>query len=927
MTAMKPAITTQAEHSHMGDCNADISGPETLANQDEIVLIEHLPGRRVHLQDFFWTGAEDAPSWLDPDQAINFYETRTVHHTATVYVTGEDSGKNGDLPGGGHQEPGCISCIEPTPTLIDPDQDIGVLVGDDPGPRYWLLTVLRAGENVPPKVELKLARLYRAAFARQQQRHLGLLLTDPRLRRATKKHGALDGHKSLTGMSNDNGVKNLMKSLLTTGTAISISEISTSSSNLLNETSGKKRMRQVRIIGGELIKKNSMNIEENSSNQIIDESTLLNNSNYTNDDINSIGEVSSLAPIVSLKFDDAGLNGTLIENGEITKALNLSSNKSVINPQPLRSNSGFYPDFTMDEFEQSNSVNTTSSDIFIYDKNFNINTVNISDDHSDEILKQYAFNNSINQKEINSSSRLRTAGIGIVQVRMQNTTVLNDGSTRLIYSVHLGGKPVPAETAAKDMALLSPQEVALELGAPVIIQSEPYLKESRPLALSRSRDAWLLLGAGGAGLAFLIIIIAGLVITAKRKRAHSAVSVPPTQSILKKERGYTSTTSGLDNTGYTSETEGRTDGTSQRQTPVSVSRTTPITSNTPATMDDDIQELSSDNDEEQTKKSTQETWDIEDYPTMRVKSRMDRKIIKRSGAIDTPGSPDSMDTVVECHEQREIIDNGCVQTVDETASPHSYLSMPSCKLFPSMRTVEPLSRILEPVVIRHLDMEFETPEMSRRDNGFERRKSSGIESLTRTRSALKDPGVVGPIVWDLRKHSAVEESTDVERQLPSSGPVGRARRRLHELLEDSFNLFSARDVKTKENVISSSLRPNSAAISSDRVTMFSESKETSTHVSPNASPKDYSIMRPRTSLSRNGLEEVIPETGNTGPSSRSAWGTRPMSAGPFHRPNLPEVNVTRILADSHLIPDDPAVPLIAAIKKELDKFTPEISRT
>lgn len=53
--------------------------------------------------------------------------------------------------------------------------------------RYWLLTVLQAGENVPPKVELRLARLYKAAFARQQQRHLGLLTTDPRLRRATNK--------------------------------------------------------------------------------------------------------------------------------------------------------------------------------------------------------------------------------------------------------------------------------------------------------------------------------------------------------------------------------------------------------------------------------------------------------------------------------------------------------------------------------------------------------------------------------------------------------------------------------------------------------------------------------------------------------------------------------------------------------------------
>lgn len=266
-----------------------------------------------------------------------------------------------------------------------------------------------------------------------------------------------------------------MKSLLTTGTTISISEISTTS-NLLNETGVIKRMRQVKIIGDELIKRNNMNIYESSSNQIIDETTSLNNFNFTNDDRDSMEGVSSITPIVSLKFDDTALNGTLIENEKIVKALNLSGNKNVIDPQPLRSNPGFYPDFTMDEFEQSNSVNTTSSDIFIYDKNFNINTVNISENHSDEFLKQYGFNNSINQKEINSSSsKLRTAGIGIVQVRMQNTTVLNDGSTRLIYSVHLGGKPVPAETAAKDMALLSPQEVALELGAPVIIQSERKL--------------------------------------------------------------------------------------------------------------------------------------------------------------------------------------------------------------------------------------------------------------------------------------------------------------------------------------------------------------------------------------------------------------------------------------------------------------------
>lgn len=75
--------------------------------------------------------------------------------------------------------------------------------------------------------------------------------------------------------------------------------------------------------------------------------------------------------------------------------------------------------------------------------------------------------------DVRSKMRLVDGSVpGIVKVRMQNTSVIEGGATRLIYSVHLDGKPVPAETAARDMALLSPQEVALELGAPVIIQSE-----------------------------------------------------------------------------------------------------------------------------------------------------------------------------------------------------------------------------------------------------------------------------------------------------------------------------------------------------------------------------------------------------------------------------------------------------------------------
>lgn len=74
------------------------------------------------------------------------------------------------------------------------------------------------------------------------------------------------------------------------------------------------------------------------------------------------------------------------------------------------------------------------------------------------------------------------------------------------------------------------------------------------MALSRRRDAWLLIGAAGAGVVLLIFVLTGLILAAKRKRAHSAVVAPPNRSILKKEREYA--TSGLDNTAFsTSETE------------------------------------------------------------------------------------------------------------------------------------------------------------------------------------------------------------------------------------------------------------------------------------------------------------------------------------------------------------------------------------
>lgn len=86
-----------------------------------------------------------------------------------------------------------------------------------------------------------------------------------------------------------------------------------------------------------------------------------------------------------------------------------------------------------------------------------------------------------NNEGINLTARSKIRSLdGVVQIKMHNTSIIEGEGTRLIYSVHLGGKPVPAETAARDMALLSSQEVALELGVPVIIRSErEYKKDNK----------------------------------------------------------------------------------------------------------------------------------------------------------------------------------------------------------------------------------------------------------------------------------------------------------------------------------------------------------------------------------------------------------------------------------------------------------------
>jgi hypothetical protein len=59
-----------------------------------------------------------------------------------------------------------------------------------------------------------------------------------------------------------------------------------------------------------------------------------------------------------------------------------------------------------------------------------------------------------------------------VVVYIHNRTSKNADELELLYTVHVGGKPVLAVAAAEDMKLVSNTEVTAELGYPVITKAE-----------------------------------------------------------------------------------------------------------------------------------------------------------------------------------------------------------------------------------------------------------------------------------------------------------------------------------------------------------------------------------------------------------------------------------------------------------------------
>ncbi|XP_046395025.1 uncharacterized protein LOC124162505 [Ischnura elegans] len=94
----------------------------------------------------------------------------------------------------------------------------------------------------------------------------------------------------------------------------------------------------------------------------------------------------------------------------------------------------------------------------------------------------------------------------------------------LVYSVHVGGRAVPAKTAAEDMRLVTDEEAARELGYTVVTKAEPYLKEwGRPQSSNGGGGGWrggawaVAATAVAAGL-LLLILAALLALLANRQR-------------------------------------------------------------------------------------------------------------------------------------------------------------------------------------------------------------------------------------------------------------------------------------------------------------------------------------------------------------------------------------------------------------------------
>ncbi|XP_044749359.1 uncharacterized protein LOC123310056 isoform X2 [Coccinella septempunctata] len=466
-----------------------------------------------------------------------------------------------------------------------------------------------------------------------------------------------------------------------------------------------------------------------------------------------------------------------------------------------------------------------------------------------------------------------------------------DGNREIevLYHVAVSGKPVSALTAVADMSLISDEEVRQELGFPTLIKAEPYLKPTKAQSLSRAKNTWIVIGGSIISFLVLLLLIAFLTLgCTKRKRSQEA-------GIDNRRQIFERAVEDVDNS------RPKSDGFTKK--PDEHSPTYINFQNQPSTesLNSGISRKSA----AYLSPSTSSSTSLDISPLMTVKKSTPpkkpprpRAALNKTVPVNVVKIPQDVYDSDSNTSRRNSVDTIFVENNDPgVSSPKSYLSMPSIKSFPRINNPEPLNKVLEPVSMLHLDMpeEAEVEITHIPYPKFARHGSVGTNA---------DPGVIGPVVWDihckrLQHGMSMDEGIDDLTKTPRN--ITRMRKRFNELLDDTFSLFGSRidgaDEETRKNIV--------------------EVKSKSANVDVQRGAERFSpFLKPRPKTSG----PVKPEKAAVKP--RGAWTSsttsplvRPVSAGIV----APKVNVEHIQAEGKFRESDPAIPLIAAIKTELEK--------
>ncbi|XP_050299309.1 uncharacterized protein LOC126738160 isoform X2 [Anthonomus grandis grandis] len=503
--------------------------------------------------------------------------------------------------------------------------------------------------------------------------------------------------------------------------------------------------------------------------------------------------------------------------------------------------------------------------------------------------------------------------------------VTGDDKIEVLYHVELLGKPVDAYMAANDMTLVTDDEVRKELGYPFLIKAEPYVKAAEPQGLLKAKNTWFVIGVSIIGVLLILLVLAFLSL-----------------GFAKKSTGRQPSNTGLENRHIFERSVGN-ENKGLVQDEESVSECLRSRENSSTYIHFGNQHMASVVLRPQSSlsaaSSSSSSLDIsplmnlnKKHKTPRKKPSRPRAALNKTVPLNTTirqlpseifDSDSSTSRKDESPEIQENLDPGVM-------SPKSFLSMPSVKSFPRSQMPEPLNRVLEPVSVTHLDMPDGCESLSRPDSY----RKYGSDILIRHGSvgAMEDPGVIGPVVWrmhceDLRHGISVDQGlNDVRKDLQDSNNISRMRKRFHNLLDDTFSLFTnSRKNSPEHGPVDDRSRPIAIDVKSH-------------------SANDNRLLEASSSLPQRPKTTGTkrPDCNSSGPTC--AWRSiapspliRPASAAPVIEvsgpPSAissrtpsgilkpPKVNVENTLAEGKFKPSDSAISVIEAIKSEIEKVT------